>query len=144
MLISRIYEFAQKASADITNEDVQKRLVVPSTYAQSTQNTEKITLGKVERSVEAVKAALYMLENGACIEEAKTVCAPSDLFQLGKWKNKLSVFLAPFLHGMRYTSYGRHFTKLDKLQMIVDKLQWYIQSCDTVVDFCWAQTILAY
>ncbi|CAO2211403.1 unnamed protein product [Urochloa humidicola] len=37
---------------------------------------------------------------------------------------------------MRYTSYGRHFTKVDKLQLIVDKLQWYIQSGDTVVDFC--------
>ena len=33
-------------------------------------------------------------------------------------QNKLNVFLAPFLHGMRYTSYGRHFTKLDKLQLV--------------------------
>lgn len=54
MLISRIYEFAQKASADVTIEDVQKRLVVPSAYAQPTQNTEKITLGKVERCVEVL------------------------------------------------------------------------------------------
>ncbi|TVU05243.1 hypothetical protein EJB05_48401 [Eragrostis curvula] len=143
----RIYEFAHKASADITIEDVHKKLVVPSTHT-TTQNADKITLGKVERSVEAVKAALHMLEHGACIEEAKTICAPSDLFQLAKWKNKLNIFLAPFLHGMRYTSYGRHFTKLDKLQLvdteatvvkctqIVDKLQWYIQSGDTVVDFC--------
>ncbi|GJN15814.1 hypothetical protein PR202_gb02757 [Eleusine coracana subsp. coracana] len=84
--LPRIYEFAQKVSADITIEDIQKRLVVPSTYTTFTQNTEKITLGMVERSAEAVKAALHMLENGASIEEAKTVCAPSDLFQLGKWK----------------------------------------------------------
>jgi len=27
-----------------------------------------------------------MLENGACIEDAKSVCAPSDLFQIAKWK----------------------------------------------------------
>ncbi|XP_004973833.1 protein ENHANCED DOWNY MILDEW 2-like [Setaria italica] len=132
----RIYEFAQKTSAAITMEDVQKKLVVPSTHAPHMHNADDITLGKVERSVEAVKAALHMLENGACIEDAKSVCAPSDLFQLAKWKNKLNIFLAPFLHGMRYTSYGRHFTKLDKLQLIVDKLQWYIQSGDTVVDFC--------
>ncbi|CAL5005439.1 unnamed protein product [Urochloa decumbens] len=132
----RIFEFAQKTSAAITMEDVQKKLVVPSTHTPNLQNTDKITLGKVERSVEAVKAALHMLENGACIEEAKSVCSPSDLFQIAKWKNKLNIFLAPFLHGMRYTSYGRHFTKVDKLQLIVDKLQWYIQSGDTVVDFC--------
>ena len=37
-------------------------------------------------SMQAVKAALHMLENGACIEDAKSVCAPSDLFQLAKWK----------------------------------------------------------
>jgi len=33
-------------------------------------------------------------------------------------QNKLNIYLAPFLHGMRYTSYGRHFTKLDKLQLV--------------------------
>ncbi|KAJ1255041.1 hypothetical protein BS78_K295200 [Paspalum vaginatum] len=131
-----MHEFAQQTTADMTFEDVQKKLVVPSTHTPSLQNISKITLGQVERSVEAVKAALHMLENGACIEDAKSVCSPSDLFTLAKWKNKLNIYLAPFLHGMRYTSYGRHFTKLDKLQQIVDKLQWYIQSGDTVVDFC--------
>ncbi|CAM0912251.1 unnamed protein product [Alopecurus aequalis] len=132
----RIYEFAQKATSDITIEDVQKKLVVSSTYTSFMKNTDKVTLGKVERSVEAVKTAVYMLENGAEIEDAKNYCTPYDLFQLAKWKNKLSVYLAPFLHGMRYTSYGRHFTKLNKLEKIVDKLQWYVQSGDTVVDFC--------
>ncbi|KAM0024140.1 hypothetical protein Hdeb2414_s0022g00612211 [Helianthus debilis subsp. tardiflorus] len=43
---------------------------------------------------------------------------------------KLKVYLAPFLHGMRYTSYGRHFTK------IVDKLHWYVEDGDMIVDFC--------
>lgn len=132
----RIHEFAQKVSSDISIEDVQKKLVVSSTYTPVWKNNDKITLGKVERSVEAIKTALHMLENGATIEDAKAVCAPSDLFLLAKWKNKLNIYLAPFLHGMRYTSYGRHFTKLDKLEQIVDKLQWYIQSGDTVVDFC--------
>ncbi|CAD6246096.1 unnamed protein product [Miscanthus lutarioriparius] len=73
---------------------------------------------KVEESVEVVKDALHMLEYGASIADAKSVCPPHVLFQLVKWKNKLNVFLAPFLHGMRYTSYGRHFTKLDKLQLV--------------------------
>ncbi|RXH82765.1 hypothetical protein DVH24_003263 [Malus domestica] len=31
-------------------------------------------------------------------------------------RNKLRVYLAPFMHGMRYTSFGRHFTKVDKLK----------------------------
>uniref|UniRef100_A0A0E0IDZ7 Uncharacterized protein n=2 Tax=Oryza TaxID=4527 RepID=A0A0E0IDZ7_ORYNI len=132
----RIHEFAQKVSSDITIEDIQKKLVVPSTHTPVSKNTDKITLGMVQRSVEAINAALHMLENGASIEDVKSVCAPSDLFQLARWKNKLNIYLAPFLHGMRYTSYGRHFTKLDKLEQIVDRLQWYIESGDTVVDFC--------
>lgn len=31
-------------------------------------------------------------------------------------QKRLDVYLAPFIHGMSYTSYGRHFTKLDKLE----------------------------
>jgi hypothetical protein len=45
------------------------------------------------------------------------------------------VYLAPFIHGMRYTSFGRHFTKKEKLNEVVDKLQWYVQPGDTIVDF---------
>uniref|UniRef100_A0A0E0QKU2 Zinc finger PHD-type domain-containing protein n=1 Tax=Oryza rufipogon TaxID=4529 RepID=A0A0E0QKU2_ORYRU len=129
----RIHEFAQKVSSDITIEDIQKKLVVPSTHTPVSKNTDKITLGMVQRSVEAINAALHMLENGSSIEDVKSVCAPSDLFQLARWKNKLNIYLAPFLHGMRYTSYGRHFTKLDKLEQIVDRLQWYIESGDTIM-----------
>jgi len=28
------------------------------------------------------------------------------------------VYLAPFIHGMRYTSFGRHFTKKEKLNEV--------------------------
>lgn len=112
-LLSRMYEFAQKASAGITMDDVKKKLVVPSTYAPNLQNADNITLENVEISVEvlcytlknwrfsmdlvgflchfvfsmqAVKGALHMLENGASIADAKSVCPPNVLFQLVKWK----------------------------------------------------------
>ncbi|KAJ4842141.1 hypothetical protein Tsubulata_024258, partial [Turnera subulata] len=48
----------------------------------------------------------------------------------GAVENKLKVHLAPFLHGKRYTSYGRHFTKVEKLQEIVD-------FCCGANDFSW-------
>lgn len=35
------------------------------------------------------------------------------------FQEKLRVYLAPFLHGMRYTSFGRHFTKVDKLKQVL-------------------------
>nr|BAD01751.1 unknown protein [Oryza sativa Japonica Group]BAD03389.1 unknown protein [Oryza sativa Japonica Group]BAG94216.1 unnamed protein product [Oryza sativa Japonica Group] len=50
-------------------------------------------------------------------------------------QNKLRVYLAPFIHGMRYTSFGRHFTKKEKLIEIAEKLHWYVQPGDMIVDF---------
>ncbi|XVE72493.1 hypothetical protein DITRI_Ditri11bG0043500 [Diplodiscus trichospermus] len=95
-----------------------------------------ITLGRVEASVKAVRTALEKLEAGGSLEDAKTVCGPEVLKQIFKWKENLAVYLGPFLHGMRYTSFGRHFTKVEKLKEIVGRLHWYVQDGDTIVDFC--------
>ncbi|KAI3435419.1 uncharacterized protein J3R85_006016 [Psidium guajava] len=38
----------------------------------------------------------------------------------GSVQDKLRAYLAPFIYGMNYTSGGRHFTKVDKLQEIID------------------------
>ncbi|PIN01457.1 Histone-lysine N-methyltransferase [Handroanthus impetiginosus] len=95
-----------------------------------------ITLGKVECSVQAIQAALKILQEGGAIEDAKAICAPAVLTQMVKWKKQLKVYLAPFIHGMRYTSFGRHFTNVDKLKQVVDRLCWYVRDGDTIVDFC--------
>ncbi|XP_060176109.1 protein ENHANCED DOWNY MILDEW 2-like isoform X1 [Lycium barbarum] len=95
-----------------------------------------ITLGKVQNSVNAIRVALKKLDEGCSIEDAKAVCEPEILSQIFRWKKKLGSYLAPFLNGMRYTSFGRHFTKVDKLKEVVDRLRWYVQDGDTMVDFC--------
>ncbi|XP_078433034.1 protein ENHANCED DOWNY MILDEW 2-like [Wolffia australiana] len=97
---------------------------------------KRITQGKVEGAIEAVRAALRRLENGCSIEDAKAVCGPDVLKLLLRWKTKFGVYLAPFLHGTRYTSYGRHFTHVHILEEIVERLHWYVQSNDMIVDFC--------
>jgi len=38
-------------------------------------------------------------------------------------QDKLKVYLAPFLHGARYTSFGRHFTNPEKLQQVIYPLK---------------------
>ncbi|KAL2495851.1 protein ENHANCED DOWNY MILDEW 2-like [Forsythia ovata] len=63
----------------------------------------------------------------------RALCFP---FDKNFCPNKLKVYLSPFLYGMRYTSFGRHFTKLDKLKEIVDILHWYVKDGDMIVDFC--------
>ncbi|XP_074365525.1 protein ENHANCED DOWNY MILDEW 2-like [Apium graveolens] len=109
-----------------------------SLYSSNVRIAEDKTFteGKVQGYVKAVHTALRILNDGGKLEDAKAVCEPQVLKQLVRWKKQLNVYLAPFLHGKRYTSFGRHFTKVSKLELIVDKLKWYVQDGDTIVDFC--------
>ncbi|KAE8125454.1 hypothetical protein FH972_020260 [Carpinus fangiana] len=134
----RLLDLMKDAASSITLEEVKKKHKLPCTYAYSSRNNldKNITMGKLEGSVEAVRAALGKLEEGGSCEDAEAVCEPEVLDQIFKWKQKLKVYLAPFLHGNRYTSFGRHFTKVEKLEEIVDKIHWYAQNEDMIVDFC--------
>lgn len=132
-----VLTLVENESKSITHDEIRKMLSTPSTYSSSVGQIDKsITLGKIEGAIEAVRNALEKLERGGNVEDAKAVCEPEILKRLIKWNVKLKVYLAPVLHGARYSSYGRHFTKFDKLQEIVDKLQWYAQDGDMIVDFC--------
>ncbi|KAK5784291.1 protein ENHANCED DOWNY MILDEW 2-like isoform X1 [Gossypium arboreum] len=114
----------------------QQQISGTNAYSFQGAGDKSITLGRVEASVKAVRAALEKLEAGASLEDAKNVCGPEVIKQIFKWKENLAVYLGPFLHGMRYTSFGRHFTKVEKLIEIVNRLHWYVQHGDTIVDFC--------
>ncbi|ESQ32505.1 hypothetical protein EUTSA_v10003648mg [Eutrema salsugineum] len=104
-------------------------------YHSGNDIVKNITTGLVKTHVNAARAALKMFEEGR-EEDARAIFGPDDLLQLMKHKTKLEIYLSPFLHGMRYTSFGRHFTKPEKLTEIVERLHLYVQSGDTVVDFC--------
>ncbi|KAM0942976.1 putative [histone H3]-lysine(4) N-trimethyltransferase chromatin regulator PHD family [Dioscorea sansibarensis] len=133
----RMFDLINKASFELTLEDVISKRTIPSTHVYNAKQIDQsITLTKVEDSIEAIRTALLKIENGDCVEDAKLVCEPEFLLHVYKWRQQLKVYLAPFLLGMRYTSFGRHFTKIEKLKEIVEKLQWYVQDGDTIVDFC--------
>ncbi|XP_058208752.1 protein ENHANCED DOWNY MILDEW 2-like [Rhododendron vialii] len=134
----RILALVKDAGSSITLEKIIENHKLPTTYGYSSRNVvdKSLTLGKVEVSIEAISAALKELEEGCSVEDAKTVCEPELLNQIVKWKNKLGGYLSPFLNGARYTSLGRHFTKVDKLKEIVDLLHYYVQDGDMMVDFC--------
>ncbi|KAI4374800.1 hypothetical protein MLD38_012752 [Melastoma candidum] len=134
----RITDLIKDATSSVSMKDVLQTSKIMSTHKHSQKSVmeKTITVGKLDAAVEAVRAALERIEAGGSIEDAQAVCGRDVLGQIFKWKDKLRVYLAPFLHGNHYTSYGRHFTKVEKLQEIVDKLHWYVQDGDTVVDFC--------
>ncbi|KAL6584724.1 Protein ENHANCED DOWNY MILDEW 2 [Orobanche minor] len=133
-----IFALMKDATSSITLSEINEKHKVPTTHAYSSKHAidRTITMGKVEGSVEALREAVKKLEEGGSIEDARAVCGPGLLNEMMKWKSKLRVYLAPFLHGMRYTSFGRHFTKMDKLEKVVDKLHWYAEEGDMIVDFC--------
>ncbi|XP_031286415.1 protein ENHANCED DOWNY MILDEW 2-like isoform X1 [Pistacia vera] len=135
----RLLSLMKDAASEVTLKDIQKKHKIPSTHSNSLKAVvdRAISMGKVEGSVEAVRTALKKLEEeGNSIEDAKAVCEPEVINQIFRWKSKLKVYLAPFFHAARYTSFGRHFTKMEKLQEVVDKLHWYAQDGDMIVDFC--------
>lgn len=41
-----------------------------------------------------------------------------EAFMFFELQRKLGIYLSPFLHGKRYTSFGRHFTKQEKLKEV--------------------------
>ncbi|KAI4306164.1 hypothetical protein L6164_029465 [Bauhinia variegata] len=133
----RLLALFKEAASSITLENVLEKHKVASTHSHSLKTTveKTITVGKLEVSVDAVRTALRKLENGGSTEDAEAVCGPDVLKQIFKWKDKLMVYLAPVLNGNRYTSYGRHFTSSEKLEGIVDRLHWYVQNGDMIVDF---------
>ncbi|XP_074310871.1 protein ENHANCED DOWNY MILDEW 2 [Silene latifolia] len=136
---TRILKFMEEASSKITLDDVirkHEKWVPSRVYKQRMDPCRSITDGKVERCTKSVQAAIRKLDAGGSIEDAKAMCEPKILDQLAKWKSKLKVYLAPFIYGMRYTSFGRHFTQESKLKEIVEEVHWYINSNDTIVDFC--------
>ncbi|KAI7842773.1 hypothetical protein COHA_003520 [Chlorella ohadii] len=47
----------------------------------------------------------------------------------------LLMVLAPYLHGERYSSYGRHFTSHKLLHDVAERLREHLRSGDQVVDF---------
>uniref|UniRef100_A0A0E0JJF4 Zinc finger PHD-type domain-containing protein n=1 Tax=Oryza punctata TaxID=4537 RepID=A0A0E0JJF4_ORYPU len=134
----RVMAFVEREAPYLTLKDVSRKCMMPSTHAYSGRQVDRIiATGKLERSVQvAVGAALEMLENGGNVNDAKAVCEPEVLKQLTRWHSKLRVYISPFIYGTRYSSFGRHFTKVEKLLEIVDKLHCYVEPGDTIVDFC--------
>lgn len=132
----RVLAKVQNEGSSLTLKDVTRKCSVPSTHVYCGRQAERIPQGKIERSIQAVGAALKKLENGGNVNDARAVCEPDVLRQLARWHSKLRVYISPFIHGTRYSSFGRHFTKVEKLVEIVDKLHWYVEPGDMIVDFC--------
>ncbi|KAK3014521.1 hypothetical protein RJ639_010071 [Escallonia herrerae] len=86
--VCRILALMKEAASSITQDDIAKMHKVPSTHASSSRNTvdKTITMGKVEGSIKALRAALHKLEEGCSVEDAKAVCEPGVLSQIMKWK----------------------------------------------------------
>ncbi|KAI9083279.1 hypothetical protein K1719_034811 [Acacia pycnantha] len=135
----RVLSLKEECTSAFKEEEFKRsqQLLVTNSQCSKTALDKNLTEGKVEGSIKAIQTALQMLDgSGGFIEDAKAICEPGVLNQMFIWQKQLKVYLAPFLHCKRYTSFGRHFTKLGKLKEVVDRLHWYVEGGDTIVDFC--------
>ncbi|KAK1348692.1 Protein ENHANCED DOWNY MILDEW 2 [Heracleum sosnowskyi] len=130
-LKSRMLKLVEDSMSSFNMEESLEGKKSSSLYASNVRITEDKTFteGKVKGCLKAVQTAMKILNlnDGGKLEDAKAVCEP---------QKQLNTYLGPFLLGKRCTSFGRHFTKVSKLELIVDKLRWYVQDGDTIVDFC--------
>ncbi|CAK9196765.1 unnamed protein product [Sphagnum troendelagicum] len=130
----RVHDIISKSQEIVTLESVKKKLYLPSNYKEPL-NREFIHQGKLASIMSAVGKALERVKKGASLEDANVICSRDDLARLFKAETVLGVYLAPALHGMRYTTFGRHFTKISKLTKVVDRIHPFIADGDMIVDF---------
>ncbi|CAM6058405.1 unnamed protein product [Sphagnum tenellum] len=128
-----------ESKSEVTAETVKQQLSMPSIYKCNNHRDGKfIHEGDLQSIMNSVRKALACtnLHGRDSLIHAQCLCPEGSLKKLERVQNQLKVYLAPFLHGHRYTSFGRHFTKIEKLREVVTRLQWYVQDGDMVVDFC--------
>ncbi|KAI5054343.1 hypothetical protein GOP47_0030764, partial [Adiantum capillus-veneris] len=117
MTRSIIQELVSKTKCSVTLQSIREKHDTPLCYQHNLKNLDKkYSRAKIESIMKGIQKAVTTLESGGNIEDAEAQCAPSCLKFLEGCKVELRVFLAPFLHGERYTPFGRHFTKPEKLQ----------------------------
>ncbi|KAL6570811.1 hypothetical protein OROGR_000361 [Orobanche gracilis] len=83
----RIFKLMKDASSSLTLDQVKGRHKSPSTHTQYSKfYADNVTLGKVDGSVQSLRAALKKLEGGGSIQDAKMVCGNDLLVQMLRWK----------------------------------------------------------
>ncbi|XP_024400871.1 protein ENHANCED DOWNY MILDEW 2 isoform X2 [Physcomitrium patens] len=131
VVLGVIAESAQK----VTDQSVKLKLALPSIYRER-RGFSFMKQGHKDSILKAARIVLEKLRSKKItVEEAKAMCNPSNINRIELEEDYLKTFLAPTLYGDRYVSYGRHFTKLEKLRKVVRRLHPLIWDHDTIVDF---------
>lgn len=99
----------------------------PEPYSQPSKST--ISEERLKAAEQAVANALKHPTRAKYFVDSKYVR------ELLMHQDNMSMVLAPFLHGKRYSSYGRHFTKEHLLKTVAQLLSFYLHDGDTIVDF---------
>ncbi|KAF7827079.1 protein ENHANCED DOWNY MILDEW 2-like isoform X1 [Senna tora] len=95
----RILSMIEESTSAFEEEELKKSNQVLSTksFCSETALDKNFTQGKVEGSVKAIQAALQMLEEGRCLQDAKAICEPGILNQIFFWQVEARYFKLLFL-----------------------------------------------
>ena len=141
------------ASRTVTEPSLLSSLSLPSTYSNCHQkflsrhddSLTRPSLAKLQSIVNASQKALSLINN-ACMDgrmggslpllSARQLCPPASVDLACRAAERSRLFAGPFLHGPRYTSYGRHFTNPQLLNAVARRIEPYVDDGDAIVDFC--------
>lgn len=130
-----------EASGKVTKESVLATIFIPLIYKSGGDTfSMSIPTSKLESLVNAKLKAKNIIRLGnhspEAIQQARMVYPPENDVIIQKVYDSLRVYLSPFLHGRRYTSFGRHFTVKEKLAAVAKILEPYMTDGDVLVDMC--------
>jgi hypothetical protein len=55
--------------------------------------------------------------------------------EIKRYDQQLRISMLPFRHKAKYSSFGRHFTNPEKLEVVTDYLMFFVNYGDCIVDF---------
>eukprot|EP00271_Cylindrocystis_brebissonii_P000056 TRINITY_DN1004_c0_g6_i3.p1 TRINITY_DN1004_c0_g6~~TRINITY_DN1004_c0_g6_i3.p1 ORF type:complete len:1293 (-),score=211.39 TRINITY_DN1004_c0_g6_i3:1358-4936(-) len=134
-LWKNIDKVRERVAGQVTIKSIQDKMQVVSIYRHDSRFKD-VKINRIESVHRAVEIAWGILKNGGDLRRALEICPKHAIHELDRMSRVLLVSFAPFLHGSRYTSYGRHFTNTDKLDLIVSRLLPYVVDGDCLVDTC--------
>uniref|UniRef100_A0A061SIJ0 Enhanced downy mildew isoform 1 n=1 Tax=Tetraselmis sp. GSL018 TaxID=582737 RepID=A0A061SIJ0_9CHLO len=122
-----LQELFAGAEEQITFDSVERNIIKHKPYERAMRHRvmHRDRILQLQRLVDASKGS----------RKAAGLVSEGTLREVRQSLERVQVALEPWLHGARYTSYGRHFTSARHIRFVVEMMGMFVRSNDMVVDF---------
>jgi hypothetical protein len=131
----KVTKYFDDARREIAKDTIRCKIRQPVPYNKALKRTvEPSVLGSWEV---ALGYAFDQFNRFGSINDSAvvSVLGTRALEKIARQYDEQAMALAPYLHGNRYSSYGRHFTRRNLLELVASRLAFFLRNDDCVVDF---------